>query len=182
MARSYDGGAIATRAERVAGVLFTVRRARWLRGYLEALSEGATGDAALIRGARLGGVGGSNRLGDLVVKKKMEAFLALPDVKQAMRNIYDEVGFSLDDAVKIHVKHVKGEFTETKVGKDGELHEVAIPPSYAALKDYLKVTTPQEPTRMHVVTARANPEREIRTDGSAPAMAPRFVGEQTIEG
>jgi hypothetical protein len=42
--------------------------------------------------------------------------------------------------------------------------------------------TPSEPKRLNVVTARVNPDREIRTDGTAPKMAPRFVGEQTLDG
>lgn len=162
------------RGTEVGGVRMARRQGHWLRGYLQALSEGLSGKDALLRGGRLGAIGGANALGDLVVVKKMEGFLALPDVKQAIRNVYAEVGFSLDDAVQIHIKHVKGEFTD----KDGD----PIPPNYAALKDYLKAVTPQEPRRFDVRTQRVNPEREVRTDGSAPAMAPRFVGEQTIEG
>lgn len=149
------------------------RQAHMTRGYLQAVSEGLSGKDALLRGGRLAGIGGCNNLGDLVVVGKMEAHLMLPDVKQAIRNVYGEVGFSLDEAVQIHIGHIKGSFTD----KDGD----PIPPSYAALKDYLKAVTPQEPRRFDVRTQRVNPERESRTDGSAPKMASRAVGFETIE-
>jgi hypothetical protein len=181
MSNSAHGGAIVSEAERIGGVLFTLRRARWLRGYLAALAEGATGDAAAIRGARLGGVGGSAKLGDLVVKKKMEAFLALPDVKQAMRAVYEEgAEFDLTDAVALHKKHMEGYTVEQEqVTKDGEVvaYTQTIPPSWPALKDYLDRTTPKEPARLNVLTARVGQPREVRTDGSSPPMASRSIGD-----
>lgn len=167
------GGSVRIRGTEVGGVRMARRQGHWLRGYLQALSEGLSGKEALLRGGRLGGLGGVNALGDLVVVKKMEGFLALPDVKQAIRNIYAEVGFSLDDAVQIHIKHVKGEFTDGK----GD----PIPPNYAALKDYLKAVIPQEPRRFQVQTQRVPPPREVRADGSPPPMSMRPVGE-TYEG
>ena len=184
MARTANGGTITSIGERVAGVLFTVRRARWLKGYLQALGEGAAGDDALVRGGRLGGVGGSTRMGDLVIKQKMETFLALPDVKQAMRNVYDEgVQFDLTDALKLHKKHMEGyEVEQQQMTKDGEVVTITqtIPPSWPALKDYLDRTTPKEATRMHVLTARVGQPREVRTDGSPPPMSARSIGD-TIE-
>lgn len=174
MSNSSHGGMITSAAERVGGVLFTRRRARWMRGYLQALSEGATGDRALVLGGRYAGLGGTRQMRDLVIKQKMEQFLTLPDVKQAMRNVYDEVGFELPDALRIHVAHIKGEFTD----KNGD----PIPPNYAALKDYLAATTPKEATRMHVLTARVGAQREVRTDGSPPPMASRPIGETHDQG
>ena len=112
----------------------------------------------------------------------MEQFLTLPDVKQAMRNVYDEVGFELPDALRIHVQHIRGEFTRTVIDKNGEAHEEPIPPNYAALKDYLAATTPKEATRMHVLTARVGAQREVRTDGSPPPMSARPIGETIDNG
>ena len=185
MARTANGGTITSQAERIGGVLFTVRRARWLKGYMQAMGEGLAGDAALVRGGRLGGVGGSTNLPDLVVKAKMDAFLALPDVKQAMRAVYEEgAEFDLTDALKLHKKHIEGYTVEQEqVTKDGEVvaYTQTIPPSWPALKDYLDRTTPKEATRMHVLTARVGQPRESRTDGSPPPMSSRAIGE-TIEG
>jgi len=177
---------ITTQAETIGGVPFTRRRANWLKGYLQALSEGATGDAAAIRGGRLGGIGGIKHLSDLAIKKKMEGFLALPDVKQAMRSVYEEgAAFNLTDALAQHVKHIQG-FTveQQQATKDGEIvtFEQTIPPSWPALKDYLDRTTPKEAHRVNVLTARVGINREVRTDGSAPPMAARAIGENTIEG
>lgn len=157
------------RGAEVGGVRMSRRYGFWLRGYLRALADGLTGKEALLRGGREGGLGGVNSLSDLVVVKKMEAFLQLPDIKQAIRNVYAEVGFELPDAINIHVKHIRGEFTDGK----GD----PIPPSYAALKDYIAMVTPKEPKRMQVQTQRVPPPREVRADGSPPPMAQRAVGE-----
>jgi len=120
-------------------------------------------------------------MGDLVIKQKMETFLALPDVKQAMRNVYDEgAEFDLTDAVQLHKKHIEGYTVEQEqVTKDGEVvaYTQTIPPSWPALKDYLDRTTPKEATRMHVLTARVGAPREVRTDGSPPPMQARTIGE-----
>jgi hypothetical protein len=165
----------------VAGIPMAKRHGHWLRGYLRALSEGFTGDEALLRGGRYGGMGGGNILGDLVIKKKMEGFLSNPDIQQAIRNVYAEVNFEIDDAVQLHVDHMKGNVTREELNKEGEVVEVKLAPNYAALKDWLKVATPQAPARMHVLTARVGQAREVRTDGSAPPMASRAIGE-THEG
>lgn len=145
------------------------RQGHWLRGYLQALSEGLSGKEALLRGGRLGGIGGANALGELAVVKKMEGFLSMPDIKQALRNVYAEVGFELPTAIEFHVKHIKGEFTNEK----GE----PIPPNYAALKDYINMVTPKEPKRLQVQTQRVPPPREVRADGSPPPMSMRPVGQ-----
>ena len=167
------GGSVRIRGAEVGGVRMSRRYGFWLRGYLRALSDGLSGKEALLRGGREGGLGGVNSLSDLVIVKKMEAFLQLPDIKQALRNVYAEVGFELPDALELHIKHMKGEFTD----KDGD----PIPPSYAALKDYIAMVTPKEPKRMHVLTARVNAPREVRTDGSPPPMSSRAIGE-TLDG
>jgi hypothetical protein len=177
MARTANDGTITSRGERVAGVLFTVRRAKWVRGYLQAIAEGLTGKAAALAGGRYGGIGGSTHLPDLVVTRKMETFLANPDVQQAIRSVYEEVGFSLEDAVKLHLRHIKGDISHEEVTKDGDVVEVKHAPNYPALKDWLAVATPREPKRVNVLTARVGIARESRTDGSPPAMAARAIGE-----
>lgn len=111
----------------------------------------------------------------------MEALLAIPDIKEAMRNIYAEgADFSLEDAVKQHRKHIDGfQVEQQQVTKEGEVvtYSETVPPSWPALKDYLDRTTPKEPSRMHVLTARANVVREVRTDGSPPPMSARSIGD-----
>lgn len=168
----------------VGNIRMRTKHGYWLLGYIQAVAEGLTGKDALLRGGRLGGLGGANGLGDLAVVKKMEGFLSLPDIKQAIRNVYAEVGFELPEAIELHVKHIRGyEVTQQQVTKDGLVvdYTETVPPNYGALKDFINRTTPSEPKRLNVVTARANPDAIKRTDGSAPAMAPRFVGEQIIE-
>lgn len=173
------------RGTEVGNMRMATRQGHWLKGYIQAVSEGLTGKDALLRGGRLGGIGGANALGDLAVVKKMEAFLSLPDIKQALRNVYAEVGFELPEAIETHIKHIRGyEVEQQQVTKEGLVvdYTETVPPNYAALKDYIAMVTPREPKRVNVLTARANPDAVKRTDGSAPPMAPRFVGEQIIEG
>ena len=170
-------GTIYTPGERVAGLLLTKKRAAWLRGFLQAVGEGHVGDAALIRGGKLAGMRGVTRVGELEIKRRMEGFLSNPDVQQAIRNVYEAAAFTLEDAVGLHIKHIKGEITEQKVTKDGDVVDVKLAPNYGALKDFLIRATPQAPARMHVLTARVGAPREIRTDGSPPPMAARAIGE-----
>lgn len=166
-----------TRGERVAGVLLTTRRARYLRGFLQAVGEGLTGEAALLRGGQVAGMRGKTPVGELEIVRRMERFLADPDVQQAVRNVYEAKNFTLEDAVDMHVKHIRGEVTREEMAKDGSVVEVKLAPSYPALKDWLAVATPREPKRVNVLTARVGIAREVRTDGSPPPMASRAIGE-----
>lgn len=168
------------RGTEVGGIRMRTKHGYWLRGYMEAVGEGLTGKDALLRGGRLGGLGGANGLGDLAVVKKMEGFLSLPDIKQALRNVYAEVGFELPEAIQMHVQHIKGyDVQQQQVTKEGLVVDYTqhIPPNYAALKDYISMVTPKEPKRLQVQTQRVPPPREVRADGSPPPMAQRPVGE-----
>lgn len=165
----------------VGGVTLYKKHAKFLTGYLKAVAQGLTGKEALLAGGRMGGVGGMKRLSDAVVVRRMENLLQLPDIQQALRNVYGEVGFTIEEAMQLHVDHIRGDVTKEELNRDGEVVKVKLPPNYLALKDYLTRTTPQMPHRMQVVTARMGTVREVRSDGSPPPMSARPIGD-IIEG
>lgn len=166
--------------EVVGGVRLSRRRALLVRAYLRVTSEGKTGREALVAAADAGGMGGMVEYAPSEKARRMEKLLAHPDVKLAIRGVYAEIGLELPEAVEIHAKHIRGFAIEQQtVSKDGEVvyFKESIPPNYAALRDYLKATTPQEPKRLNILTARVPAPREVRTDGSPPPMAARPIGD-----
>lgn len=141
-----------------------------VRAWLEVTSEGLEGTAALVAAADLAGLGGSVVYEPSVKAARMERLLSHPDVKAAIRGVFGEVGFEVDEAAGILVKHIRGEFEDG----DGK----AIPPSLPALKEYLARALPTEPKRLHVLSHRTQgPVREARADGSPPPLAARPIGE-----
>jgi hypothetical protein len=146
----------------VGGVRLSKRHGRLLTAYLEVLHRGKSGREALMAAADEGGLGGVVVLRDHVKVARMEKFLNLPDVREAIRRVYEQADFSLAEAVEKHVEHIR----------DG---------NYQALKDYLAGVMPSEAKRVHVLTARVPASREVRTDGSPPPMTARPIGKVVEE-
>jgi len=168
--RRYGPGEMCwSRKDEVGGVPMGRKKAAWTRGWLRAVAEGRTGKDALVAGAMYGGIGGTNLYKDETLAKKMELHLRNPDVKMAVRQVYTEAGFSLEDAIEMHRRHIIG-FT----GDDGEY----VPPNYNALKDYLKAAMPQEPTRIQMQKQIIPPPRVVREEGAPPRMVARAIGDE----
>ena len=69
--------------------------------------------------------------------RKARRLLRRPDVRERLGDLYESRGFSILDAIDMHVWHIRG----TAPGQDGEA-------SYQALKDFEKMVLPQQPTRI----------------------------------
>jgi hypothetical protein len=85
---------------------------------------------------------------------KARTTLGLSTVTAAIADFYGiEANFTAKDAVKLHVKHIKGiKFKQTIIDKEGNASDVWVtkPPSYEALRDFLKLTLPKEPKQINV--------------------------------
>jgi hypothetical protein len=88
-----------------------------------------------------------------IIRKK----LSDPNIRKAIGDIYQEVGgFTIVDAVKLHVEHIKGiehdKIVRHKEGSDWveEVERVQDKPNYGALKDYLNMTVPQPAKKLEI--------------------------------
>ncbi|GAC1407097.1 MAG: hypothetical protein NVSMB64_13520 [Candidatus Velthaea sp.] len=108
---------------------------------LEAVAErgGVLSDEAIIEASTLAYLApGGGHAGPKLALRRGKAKLQVPEVQEKLGDFYAEVSkFTPADAVRMHVKHIKGQFTDG----DGK----AIPPSYAALRDYQKLVFPSSP-------------------------------------
>lgn len=94
-------------------------------------------------------------LSDESVLKKVRQKLEQPDIRRAIRDVYAMRGLDEAQAVDIHIAHILGMKREV-IDKDGQVVTVQDPPNYAALKDYQKMTLPQEPRRVQVDSRSVN--------------------------
>jgi hypothetical protein len=107
------------------------------------------------------GPGWSKR--DALVKAELK--LRDPDVLAAVRGVYAEgVGFSIVEAAKIHVQHIRG----TAAGADGKAN-------YQALKDYLALTLPKAATKVDSRSVVVNVPVPPPPAGDLPMMSARVV-------
>ena len=138
-----------------------------------------TAEQAAIHAARECGIGGQNNLKPRTLLKRAKRILAQPQVKQAIMDTYELEGlggFSLTEALNLHVKHIRGFQAE-----DGEY----VKPSLQALSMYLKIVLPDTPRRIqhsglinHVPGARPRDEARIGAPGAmaeAPAIEAAFI-------
>jgi len=112
------------------------------------------------------------------VMEKAMSKLAQPDVCQGVQAIFALRGFTIEDAVDMHVAHIKGELTkEVVVG--GEIMSLKIPPNYNALQAFEQMIIPKQTSRVAVANFNMHAlVSEIESEGFAP-MEARIVG-QTI--
>lgn len=101
------------------------------------------------------------------------------DICQALEDAYEIAGFSLEDAIKTHIGHIKGTHTRPMVVGD-ELVEVRIPASFQALQAYQKMVLPAQPAKLQVEHTNVTEMlKTIDADGSeVPTL--RTIG-QVIE-
>lgn len=101
-------------------------------------------DAAMQRSFAPGRKGRSNKyLGGNRLKHGLD-LLKLPDIQRRIGLIFEDQGdFSVTDAVKMHVDHIKGNIQREVVTKGGDVVKVNVPPSLPALMAYEKMVLPQ---------------------------------------
>ena len=116
-----------------------------------------------------------------VIRRK----LSDPNIRKAIGDIYQEVGgFTIVDAVKLHVEHIRGiehdKIIRHKEGSDWveEVERVQDKPNYGALKDYLTMTVPM-PAKKLEISAGAGFGASLAT--SVPPVAARALGPAVVE-
>jgi hypothetical protein len=96
-------------------------------------------------------------MSDVNVLKKVRSKLRQPDVRRALGDAFAVVGFTPDEALALHVAHIRGfpRQVQTGVDEDGNaiLETVMEKPNYPALKDYQAMVLP-----------KAVEERRVRVD------------------
>jgi hypothetical protein len=117
---------------------------------------------------------------NLVDPKKIMAMaiakLRQPDVCQAMTDAFAVCGFTMEDAIKTHIGHIQGTHTKEVVTKLG-VAQVRIPPSYAALQGYQKLTIPQQTNKVQIEHTNLNEMLKTMDAEQASDGVMRVVGE-----
>jgi hypothetical protein len=94
-----------------------------------------------------------------------------PEICQAIEDIFAACGFTLEDAVRSHIGHIKGEHTK-QVVVGGEVVDLRMPPSFAALSSYQKLVLPAQGVKVQIEHSNMTEIlKTIESDG---------VGEQTM--
>ena len=97
--------------------------------------------------------------------RKAKKLLGMPGVQERCRDLFELVGFSVVDALQMHVEHIRGQAP----GQEGVAN-------YQALKDFEKLTLPQQPTKIdqRVLVGHVN-ERRVNRDESGTVMEARVL-------
>lgn len=116
--------------------------------------------------------------------RKAESKLAMPEIKRALADYIEELsttpeeqGLNHGEAMRLWVKHIRGRFTKIVLDKDGDPKEVEIPPSYAALKDYVKLTTPEAPRQLQVQSINLHRTERVNRTEATPQIRARTIGD-----
>ncbi len=114
--------------------------------------------------------------------RKAKSLLRKPHVKMRLAEIYELEKFDIMDAVRMHIKHIKGFERQVVDERTGELMTVQDPPNYAALKDYWKMTLPEAPKTLNVnqrsVNVNATFEEALRS--TMPQISARVIGKAKV--
>ena len=86
---------------------------------------------------------------DAAVQARSLTQIRKPDICQAVDDCFGVHGFSVDDAIKMHIGHIKGEITK-QVVVGGEVVDLRLPASFLALQVYYKLTLPAQTARVQI--------------------------------
>lgn len=113
-----------------------------------------------------------------ILHNRAIAKLRQPDICQAMEDAFAVCGFSTEDAIKAHIGHIQGTHTKETVTGEGEVVQVRIPPSYAALQGYWKLRLPAQTAKVQIEHSNVNDMlRTIESVEVASVTEHRIVGD-----
>jgi hypothetical protein len=100
-----------------------------------------------------------------------------PEICQAIEDAFAACGFTLEDAIRTHIGHIKGTLTK-KVLAGGEIVDLPLPPSFVALQAYHKMTQAPQTSRVQIEHSNINEMlKTIDADSEREAQVMRTVGE-----
>jgi hypothetical protein len=102
-----------------------------------------------------------------ILRDRAIAKLRQPDICQAMEDAFAVCGFTTEDAIRAHIGHIQGTHTRETVTSEGEVVQVRIPPSYAALQGYWKMRLPAQTAKVQI--EHSNVSDMLRTIESVEA-------------
>lgn len=149
------------------------RDREWFAYLLKLLGKGVPMDDALEAATRVGYANLDVAAKDKVMAKA-HAKLAQPDVCQAMEQIFALRGFTIESAIDMQVRHIRGDLTREVMTEQGPV-EVRIPPSYVALKDFFSMVVPKQTNKVQIATLNLNDMMQSSVEDMEPIEA-RLVG------
>jgi hypothetical protein len=160
----------------VGQILLQIRRRKdreWVMSMLRSQMEGKSLDDSLEDATRVTYPALRNRS---AIMDQALSKLHQPDICQALESAFAAKGFAIDDAIELHIGHIKGTHKREVVTKSGATVSVPIPPSYAALQGYYKMVVPAQTAKVQIEHTNVNDM--LRTiDAEDAATAHRIVGE-----
>jgi hypothetical protein len=100
-----------------------------------------------------------------------------PEICEAIEYAFAALGFTIEDAIRTHIGHIKGEHTK-QVVVGGEVVDLRMPPSFAALQAYHKLTLPAPTARVQIEHSNIGEMlKTIDADTDREAAVMRTVGE-----
>jgi hypothetical protein len=86
---------------------------------------------------------------DEAVRARSLTQIRKPEICQAIEDAFSVLGFTIEDAIRTHIGHIRGEHTK-QVIVGGETVDLRMPPSFAALQAYHKLTLPAPTARVQI--------------------------------
>jgi hypothetical protein len=118
------------------------QQATFSRALIEGSALGLDPDVAKIHAVRQAYVKPHNPDACL---RKANRLLRLGHVTEAVRLSFEARGFTREESIDWHIKHIRGEIERETLTRDGKVVRLTASPNYQALADYHKMTVPKQP-------------------------------------
>jgi hypothetical protein len=138
------------------GQLYKTRYREFADTFISELQNRPYRDAILTAGRRLdwhwAGDGWRRPMTDGQILRKAKKILANEHVVEYMKYYFDAIGFTALDGARMLVRHINGDVTKEVLDKTGQVVELKVPPSLAALQTYHGLTLEKQTTKVQVDT------------------------------
>lgn len=145
----------------------------WLTRVLGSLAKGLAVDEALNDATRACFPSVKK---DAAVQARSLTQVRKPDICQAIEDAFSALGFTIEDAIRTHIGHIRGEHTK-QVIVGGETVDLRMPPSFAALQAYHKLTLPAPTARVQIEHTNLNEMLKTIDADTQESVVMRTVGE-----
>lgn len=145
----------------------------WLTRVLGSLAKGLAVDDALDDATR---ACFPSVCKEEAVRARSLAQIRKPEICQAVDDCFAVHGFSVDDAIKMHIGHIKGEITK-QVIVGGEVVDLRLPASFLALSSYYKLTLPAQTAKVQIEHSNINDMLKTIDADDRESAVMRTVGE-----
>jgi hypothetical protein len=113
---------------------------------------------------------------DEAVRARSLTQIRKPDICSAIEDAFAALGFTIEDAIKAHIGHIKGTHTK-QVLSGSEVVELRMPPSFVALSSYQKLVLPSQTTKVQIEHSNVNELLKTIDADTQESAVMRTVGE-----